>query len=508
MNKKTSLKKFINIKIDFSLIFVFVILTMAFVLRVYRLGDLLGFYYDQGRDGLVIWDLWHKGKMFLIGPTTGIEGIFRGPYYYYLIAPFYLLGKGNPVFPSVFLSFTSVLGILLLYTLGKKVFGKEAGIFAVILASFSYKMIMASRWLSNPTPMLLLSVLFLWFLLKGLEKKSWAWPGMFFLFGLSLFHFGSAGEVYYIIAILFVLVKTILKDGFGKKSSINFRVLLYSAIAFFITILPLVIFDLKHGFILSGNIIDFLSVKKSFSIPDARFIQDKLEFFVEVFGGKLFVGIYEQEKLILLFLSALFFFFLSRMLKNKYFGILLFLFICPVVGLMFFKGNFGNVYDYYLTGYYLIFILLVGCILASLWKTKIGKVLVFLFLFFFLNNNVKWTRSFLVDKVEDELSVAFKNQKEAIRWVYQDASDNKFNVDVYVPPVISYSYNYLFTWYGGSNFGYLPVEESRELLYTLYEPDLPHPERLEAWLERQKGIGKVESEVRFGGITVQRRERL
>src|SRR6266536_4880928 len=84
-----------------------VILIAAFFLRVYRIGTVLGFYFDQGRDAGIIWDLIHLHKFFLIGPTTGLPGIFRGPYYYYLIAPFYFLGKGNPVWPSIFLSFTT-----------------------------------------------------------------------------------------------------------------------------------------------------------------------------------------------------------------------------------------------------------------------------------------------------------------------------------------------------------------------------------------------------------------
>src|SRR3990170_231651 len=73
----------------------FTLLLLAFLVRIYRIDSLLGFYFDQGRDANVIWDLWHKGKFFLIGPTTGIEGVFRGPWYYWLIAPFYLLARGD-----------------------------------------------------------------------------------------------------------------------------------------------------------------------------------------------------------------------------------------------------------------------------------------------------------------------------------------------------------------------------------------------------------------------------
>src|SRR3989339_1471952 len=74
------------------------ILALALFLRTYRVADFLGFWFDQGRDAKVVWDIWHSGKLTLIGPTTGIEGIFLGPFYYYLITPAYILGGGNPVY--------------------------------------------------------------------------------------------------------------------------------------------------------------------------------------------------------------------------------------------------------------------------------------------------------------------------------------------------------------------------------------------------------------------------
>ncbi|HKC04625.1 MAG TPA: hypothetical protein VKC54_02030, partial [Patescibacteria group bacterium] len=116
---QSSIKK-IRKLFTLEIILVFITLLVAFIIRIFRINQILGFYYDQGRDGLVIWDLIHKGKFFLIGPTTGIAGIFRGPFYYYLIAPFYWLGRGNPVWPDVFLAFTSVSALALAYYLAKK----------------------------------------------------------------------------------------------------------------------------------------------------------------------------------------------------------------------------------------------------------------------------------------------------------------------------------------------------------------------------------------------------
>ena len=54
----------------------------------------------------------------------------------------------------------------------------------------------------------------------------------------------------------------------------------------------------------------------------------------------------------------------------------------------------------------------------------------------------------------------------------------------------------------------IPAEDRVPLLYTLDEADSDHQNRLDAWLERQKGIGVVEKTERFGAITVERRERL
>src|SRR3989304_6618507 len=88
---------------------IFGILVLAFFVRVYRQSELLGFYYDQGRDALIIWDLWHKATPFLIGRVTGLPGIFLGPFYYYLIAPLYLIGGGNPLYLSAFLAFITVV---------------------------------------------------------------------------------------------------------------------------------------------------------------------------------------------------------------------------------------------------------------------------------------------------------------------------------------------------------------------------------------------------------------
>lgn len=484
---------------------VYILLAVALIgglfLRVYRVDKILGFYFDQGRDALVIWDFLYNHKFFLIGPTTGLAGIFRGPYYYYLIAPFYFLGRGDPVWPSVFLALTTIMAGFLGYILGKKILNREAGVIFAILSSFSFNIIFASRWLSNPTPMLLLSMVLVWAMIKATEGKKWAWPVIALTSGLSLFNFGSSGELFYFPALFIFLI-------WQWKNRPDFKNLVISVILFTLTFAPLVLFDLKHEGILRNNIINTFGGQKSFVIPSFSFVSDRTKLYYDIFTNKIFQDRKNLQAVALGVVGLSFLVFLPGFVKNKGFKVVLLLLLSATIGLYFYQGNFGVLYDYYMTGYYLIFILLFSVVLAKIWQYPIGKIFVIAFMYLFLSNNLPVTKYKITDGLDGPQSIGFLNQKEAVDWIYKDAGNKSFNVDEYVPPVIPYAYDYLFKWYGGRIHGREPNVEQVSTLYTLYEVDPPHPERLKAWLDRQKGIGEVEATATFGGITVERRERI
>ncbi|MBI2405951.1 glycosyltransferase family 39 protein [Candidatus Microgenomates bacterium] len=475
-------------------------------MRVWRIDNLLGFYYDQGRDALVIWDLWHKGKFFLIGPTTGIEGIFRGPWYYWLIAPFYLLGNGNPVWPSVFLSFTTVVASLLIYILGVMVSGRLTGLVAAIISTFSFQLVYASRWLSNPTPMLLISMLLVLSLFLIIKGKRWGWVITGLMLGFAM-QFGSAAEVFYFPAVLVFAIWLASRSG-QKKNLPDLKIWILFVIALVIPFLPQIIFDLRHDGILRSGIAKFLIGDGNFKGSFWEVARQRLFFYFDVFNSKLFMSyknygfIFGIISLGVLIINRKIFF------ANQKFVTLLIIFLSPLAGMLFFQGNYGNIYDYYFTGYYLIFILLFSVLLTTIVNTLFGKIILGIFLYLFLQTNVPVIQSYITSGVDGQNTIAFGNQKQAVNWVYEDTGNTPFNVDSYVPPVIPYAYDYLFLWRGTTIYGIVPKEEHVPLLYTLYEVDPPHPERLDAWLARQENIGKVEKEVKFGGITVERRHRL
>ena len=476
---------------------VFLILISAFFLRILNINSLLAFHYDQGRDALVIWDLIHNGKLFLIGPTTGLAGVFRGPFYYYLITPFYYLGQGNPIYPTVFLIFTSVVAIWLIYYLVSKFQNKQSALISVILASFSYYLVMASRWLSNPTPMLLLSMILVLGMYFILKNKQYGWYVIAVVTGLSFFSFGSSGELFYVPAILIFLI-------LNWKNKPNLKTLFISIVLFFVTLSPLLVFDIKHDGILRQGIAKNFVEEKSFVLPSVNFLKERTFFYYDSFSTKLFHSRGKTEVVFLSFIFIAFIFYLPSLYKNKFTRIILILLGTPFIGLYFYQGNNNNFYEYYLTGYYMIYIFLTSLILGKLWKMNLlGKTFVIFFLILFLRNNYYPLNFKLLDKSNSPNSLGFVNQLQAVDYISKDSNSSKFNIDVYVPPVISYSYDYLFLWKD------VKQEDSQvKLLYTLYEDDPPHPERLEAWLDRQEKIGRVATELKFGAITVQKRERI
>ncbi len=502
------MKKKIKIRIKFANLLVAIILLLAFFVRVYRIDQLLGFYFDQGRDALVIWDFWHKGKFFLIGPTTGIEGVFRGPWYYWLIAPFYLLGRGDPVWPSAFLSLTTVAAVFLSYKVAEKLSGTLAGILAALIGGFSLYLVYASRWLSNPTLMLFISMVFVLSLFKILDGRKWGWLLAAFTAGMAM-QFGSAAELFYFPAIIIFSVYLFYKD---RQKLPGIKIILWSIVLVLITFAPQILFDLRHQGILRGTISKFLFQEGSFKLSFWEVIKIRLPFYYDMFFSKLFPGMTLAKTTVACLFGLMVILKRKAILKNKYLVTLFILILSPLIGMLFFQGNYGNVYDYYFTGYYLVFVVLFAGVFGLFTRNTPGKILTFVFLALFLSDNLPKVKNYIISGVDGPTTIALGNQKQALGWIYDDAQGKNFNVDVYVPPVIPYAYDYLFLWQGtlrcGESLCGQKLNERVSLLYTLYEADPPHPERLEAWLLRQKEIGRIEKEVRFGGITVQRRERL
>lgn len=155
-------------------LFIVVLILFALLLRVYNITRTTEFLGDQGRDLLVVRGLVQEGKWPVVGPTVG-AGHYTGPFYYYLIAPSFVLFKDNPIAPAVEMAIISVAAILLFLNVATSLFGFPVAYGVSLLWAMSPVMIIQDRRLWNPTPIpffVLLLITSLFWIFK--QKKYWA----------------------------------------------------------------------------------------------------------------------------------------------------------------------------------------------------------------------------------------------------------------------------------------------------------------------------------------------
>jgi len=498
-----SLKKFKFWKKK-EFVFLLILFLIGFFLRSFRLKELLIFAYDQGRDAVVVKQM-IEGKNFirLIGPTTGVQGFFLGPFFYYLILPFYWLGNGNPLYPAVFLAFLGALVIPAGYFLGKKVLGKKHAFIPAVLLAFNLGTIEYSRWLANSPPLILFSIVFIFCLIKSFKAgKRWA-----FLAGISLaFCLQSqfANTIFYLP--LFFIYPLFLKRN--KESFLKF----VSLIAGFLLIMaPLFIFDFRHDHLLFNALKNSLSDKSSQTTLQAVF-HNRLPFYNNFFKDKFLPRTFLLNKLVILLIFAailkIVYKTLSRKIENKGIILILIWFLLPFVGLFFYTGNYGDIWDYYLMGQIVPSLFLISYLIKDLQVLKALKINKQLFLAVFLTifsslNYHQWTQ--IVDLKNYSYSIS--HQLEAINFTLDRAKNENFSLFIFVPNTNTESYDYLYSWQIKLRDLVPPNTISREnkKVFLVYEPDFSLPERLEEWYQEYEGIGEIVEKKEFGIITVEHR---
>lgn len=226
----------------------FLVLTAVTIfLRLYAFEENVMFIGDQGRDALIIHQIVTLEKFTLIGAPSSIGMVFLGPFYYYLVAPFLLLFGFNPAGLAFGVAFFAILGTLVATGIIVQKYHWIPALTFLGLIGFSSTLIDFSRFSWNPNLLPYLSFFTLFWFIKWLEKPSFKYG---VLFGLS---FGLSIQLHYLALLL--VVPFLLLFGFEiKKSKKNQRMNLLSQLtipilAFCTTLLPLVLFDVRHEFV-------------------------------------------------------------------------------------------------------------------------------------------------------------------------------------------------------------------------------------------------------------------
>lgn len=490
--------------IKFKYFILALIFLIALILRLH--GIYLGnfsFTYDLGRDVLAVRTMLDNYDFSLIGPTTGIKGVFYGPWWYWFLTVISLFFSGDVQKMAYFFAILGALLCLSVYIFGIVITGNKKGsspLFFAALIAFSPTMIGTSSqiWNPNMVPILIcLWLLFIYFLIKDRQIA------LFFIAILSTLMIETEAA----FGVFFVVAQTVTVLLFFRKQ-INLKRILYCIGGFMIIIWPRIIFDLRHSFLMSRNIVAFFRQPEGAKTDLlSRFIDRSLDFFYLwtqtfsneniILGGLLILGI-----VIVLVKYYRFFNNSSKTLIKI---------LISIIVLMYLQFSLypGDFWQYYLIGLPVLYgavFFLAYSVLEGRVRAKKFLLLPILYLLFLLQP-IKHIKGIAGDNWEGDAAV-YRNVRQAVETVYRDADGQEFNYIVYTPPVIPYTYQYLFVWLADTKYHNYPQAENRKLLYVLIEPEYEHPEFQERWLALHESDGKIVAHQKLrGGILLQKRER-
>lgn len=370
---------------------ILLILVLAAFMRLYHIGDYITFLGDEGRDVLVVKGIL-EGKLVFLGPRASAGDFFLGPLYYYMMAPFLLLWRFDPVGPAVMVALFGIATVYLVFLVGKEFFGRKAGYFAAALYAVSPLVLIYSRSSWNPNPVPFFTLLMLWVLYKGVRAYSWK---LFFLAGIL---YGVLIQLHYIVVFLAVIIFLflLLAPIIEKKFSVSrlLKQFLLMGAGFLVALSPFLAFEIKNQFPNIKTIFGFMFsstvTKEEVGAPFMSIVQDV---FVRVFARLIYrfpqVGDFEhytdsqlQIWQVVAIITALIALFLVYKAKNRVQMVLLGLWF--ILGVTLFGFYKKPIHDYYFSFLFPLPFLLFGNVLAQISKLKpkliSSSIVVFLFL--------------------------------------------------------------------------------------------------------------------------------
>lgn len=431
-----------------KLIIFILILGILYKLLLTANGNFL-FNMDNARDMVDVREMVVLHKIRFTGPNAAIEGVYNGPFWYYLLTLPFVLSGGNP-YGSILMEFVlwAIGGFFLLKIVAKWSKWLILPVGLVWIASDYISLTTAYAF--NPNPVPLLTPLFIYLLYKYIETKRVGWGigaqilgGLFFNFEMN---FGV-----FIWPIIFISILILKRSIFKLKS------FWFSNLFFLLCLLPQAFFEVKHKFIMTSSVMNFL--KSSTGGGGNLFIrfQSLFESFVNVFSAT-FMNHKGFTLIILLILLPLVINSFKRRGKDLIVLISCIYIIVPFVFYIFLPVS---VNPWHLGGEAVALVILAGFLIKASWdlnfKGKIVSLIITVILMIYSFSNIG--RFIFHDRVVVNLDPSsYKNEIAAIDYVYQHAKGQNFKVYIYLPSVYDYPYQYLFWWYGQKKYGFIPGE--------------------------------------------------
>lgn len=412
---------------------IILILIIGGFLRFYRFEEFVTFLGDQGRDAIIIKRILTLEHLPAIGAPTSIGQVYLGPFYYYFIAPWLLIFRFNPVGLAFGVAFFSTLFLIINYLIVKKLFDKKTALISTFLIATSYVLIDLSRFSWNPNLLPLFSFLTIYFLYQALKTNKWyyfAFTGAFLSFSIQLHYLALSLGLPILILFIGYLLKN-LKNL--KKLIIHYSLLIFN---FSLFSLPLLIFDLRHNFLNSKNLITLIQTSSS-QKPD--FLANLIDTFSYL---NFYIFNYKFSQLInIVLLVSIIISFLSYFNRKK--DLFYYLHLVFITILLFLSLYSGPKHPHYLGVLYPFYLLLISRYLSFLFNSLFEKIVILVFLvsFVFLNNQ---KYSFLYFKGGNQI----KHSQKIAQFLKEKIKNKPYNIATWPVDFTEDNYLYFLELYG------------------------------------------------------------
>lgn len=167
---------------------------------------------ELGRELIYLHDLASRNTLPLVGLTTSHEWLSYGPFYYWIMLPFFKLFNGDPYVLFYVALATAVIGLLLNFVVIKKVINNSTALISTIMLSISPLLVWQTRLSKLHTFFFILSPILMYLLYKlwNKEKKYLFWTGL--TFGLMFSFHLSQIPVFAVILYLLYLKRFDVKS--------------------------------------------------------------------------------------------------------------------------------------------------------------------------------------------------------------------------------------------------------------------------------------------------------
>ncbi len=235
------------------------IILIAVFLRFVNLEPFVTFLGDQGRDAIIVKRIITLEHFPAIGPTMSIGGVFLGPFFYYLMAPFLFIFNFHPVGMAVGVAFLSIIGIIGGYFTVKKLIGIIPAVIFLTLISFSSVNVEFARFSWNPNLLPVSTFFTLYFFYKTITNRRYFDA---FLFG-SFFSFSIQFHYLAIFTLTPVFLLSLIHLLEKKNRIIFIKNISVAVAAFCLFFSPFILFEIKNNFLNTRNATKFFSEKEA-----------------------------------------------------------------------------------------------------------------------------------------------------------------------------------------------------------------------------------------------------